>query len=148
VIYLSLKLGILLLTAALAVAAATAMAETTGKNTVNVQPGEYGDYLVNETGFSLYYFVNDAPGNGTSTCSGACSELWPPFYVDSITVPAGLKSSDFTILQRADGKAQVAFKGWPLYLYSKDTAAGDINGQGFRNIWFVVNPNSFPPVST
>ena len=143
---MSLKLGILLLTAVLA--AAAAMAETAGKYTVDVRPGEYGDYLVNETGFSLYYFVNDAPGNGTSTCSGACSEIWPPFYAESIAVPAGLNSTDFTILQRTDGKMQVAFKGWPLYLFSEDKAPGEIKGQGVKGIWFVVNPNDFPPVST
>jgi predicted lipoprotein with Yx(FWY)xxD motif len=147
VIFLSLKLRIVFLAAMLA--AVAAMAEAADKYTVDVaQNQSLGYYLVNETGFSLYYFVNDAPGNGTSTCYGACSELWPPLYVDNIEVPAGLNSADFTTLQRTDGKMQVAFKGWPLYLYSKDTAAGDINGQGFRNIWFVVNPNSFPPVST
>jgi predicted lipoprotein with Yx(FWY)xxD motif len=144
---LSSKLGILLLTAVLAAMAATA--EATDKYTVDVAQNEsLGYYLVNETGFSLYYFVNDAPGNGTSTCYGACSDIWPPFYAESIAVPAGLNSTDFTILQRTDGKMQVAFKGWPLYLYSKDTAPGELNGQGVKGIWFVVKPDAFPPVST
>jgi len=142
-----LKFGIVLLNVFLAVAAATAVAEVAGKYTVDVQPGEYGDYLVNETGFSLYYFVNDAPGNGTSTCSGACAETWPPFYVESIAVPEGLNSSDFNTFERADGKMQVTFRGWPLYLFSGDNVAGEINGQGVRGIWFVVNPSDFPPVS-
>jgi predicted lipoprotein with Yx(FWY)xxD motif len=144
---LSWKLGILLLTAVLAAAAATA--EATDKYTVDVAQSEsLGYYLVNETGFSLYYFVKDAPGNGTSTCYGTCAENWPPFYVDSIAVPAGLNSADLTILQRTDGKMQVAFKGWPLYLYSRDAAPGELNGQGVNGIWFVVNPNDFQPVST
>jgi predicted lipoprotein with Yx(FWY)xxD motif len=142
-----MKLGIILLTALMAAAAAVAVA--TDKYTVDVAQNEsLGFYLVNETGFSLYYFVKDAPGNGTSTCFGACSEIWPPFYVESIAVPAGLNSSEFTTLQRSDGKAQVAFKGWPLYLYSKDTKPGEINGQGVNGIWFVVDPSDFPPVST
>jgi predicted lipoprotein with Yx(FWY)xxD motif len=145
---LSLKLGIILLTAVLAVAAATAVEDSAGRYTIDVRPGEYGDYLVNETGFSLYYFVNDAPGNGTSTCSGACSETWPSFYVESIAVPDGLNSSDFATVSRADGDMQVTFKGWPLYLFSGDTAAGEINGQGVKGIWYVVNPDNFPPVST
>jgi predicted lipoprotein with Yx(FWY)xxD motif len=145
---LSLKLGIILLTAVLAVAAATAVAESADKYTIDVQPGPEGNYLVNETGFSLYYFVNDAPGNGTSTCSGDCSKAWPPFYVESIEVPEGLSSSDFTIVSRADGDMQVTFKGWPLYLFSEDKAPGDINGQGKNNLWYVVNPDNFPPVST
>jgi predicted lipoprotein with Yx(FWY)xxD motif len=140
-------MGIILLMAVLA-AATVANAATTGKNTISVQPGEYGDYLVNETGFSLYYFHNDAPGNGTSTCYGACSELWPPFYVDSISVPAGLNETDFSTIDRTDGKMQVTFKGWPLYLFSEDKAPGEINGQGYKNLWGVVSPNEFPPLST
>jgi predicted lipoprotein with Yx(FWY)xxD motif len=107
-----------------------------------------GEFLVNETGYTLYYFQSDAPGNGISTCSGDCATTWPPFYAEEITVPAGLEASDFTAIDRADGQKQIAYKGWPLYFYSLDTKAGDILGQGVRGVWFVVNPSDFPPVET
>lgn len=38
------------------------------------------------------------------------------------------------------GTRQVTLNGMPLYLYSKDTAPGDVKGQGFNKIWWVINP--------
>ncbi len=83
------KLGFLVLASAILVTAA--MAEMADNYTVNTASNEtLGKYLVNETGFTLYYFANDAPGNGTSTCYGDCARLWPPFYAENMTVPEGL----------------------------------------------------------
>jgi len=58
--------------------------------------------------------------------------------------PDGLNAADFTSQLREDGKKQTAYKGWPLYLFSKDTEPKDVYGQGFNKIWFVVNPTSSP----
>lgn len=102
-------------------------------------------HLLNETGFALYYFANDAPGNGISACSGSCANIWPPFYIKNVTVPTGLNATDFTTVIRKDGMSQTAFKNWPLYQYSKDMKPGDVDGNGFKGIWFVVNPMKFPP---
>lgn len=136
----------LVLGAFMLAAAATA---ATANYAVGVSGNEaLGEYLVNETGYTLYYFLNDAPGNGTSTCYGECANIWPPFYVEEITVPAGLEASDFTVVDRTDGKKQIAYQGWPLYLYYQDVKAGDTLGQGVRDIWFVINPADFPPLQT
>jgi predicted lipoprotein with Yx(FWY)xxD motif len=54
-------------------------------------------------------------------------------------------ATDFTSMTRKDGMNQTAFKGWPLYHYSKDMKSGDVKGQAFKDIWFVVNPMKFPP---
>ena len=43
-------------------------------------------------------------------------------------------------LTRSDGSVQVTYNGWPLYTYSKDMAAGDTNGQGFKSLWYAVTP--------
>jgi predicted lipoprotein with Yx(FWY)xxD motif len=128
-----------------AMLATGAVAEMANNYTINTTTNKtMGTYLVNQTGFTLYYFKMD-PGNGTSTCSGGCATLWPPFYAKNVTVPTGLNSSDFTSIMRKDGMNQTAFKGWPLYHYSKDMLPGDIKGQGFKGIWFVVDPMKFPP---
>lgn len=131
------------------VAALLAMVATFGaatQYTVNTTMNKtLGTYLVNETGFTLYYFANDAPGKGVSNCSGGCVALWPLFYAKNITVPSGLNPADFTTITRKDGMKQTAFKGWPLYYYSKDAKPGDANGNGFKGIWFVLNPMKFPP---
>ena len=128
-----------------AMLATAAVAEMANNYTINTATNKtMGTYLVNQTGFTLYYFKMD-PGNGTSTCSGGCATLWPPFYAKKVTVPTGLNASDFTSITRKDGMNQTAFKGWPLYHYSKDMLPGNAKGQGFKGIWFVVDPMKFPP---
>lgn len=144
------KLAILVL--AISMLATMAMAEMTGGNggyTVNLASNAtLGTYLVNDTGFTLYYFMNDSPGDGTSTCSGQCAMNWRPFYVKNIVVPAGLNETDFRVIERTDGTEQIAYKGWPLYFFFKDAKPGDTLGQGVKDVWFVVNPSDFPPVKT
>ena len=128
----------------LALLAAVGMAvDEMGDYSINLATNDtLGTYLVNQTGFTLYYFMNDASGNGISNCNGKCAELWPPFYAESKTVANGLSAADFTSELRADGRKQTSYKGWPLYLYSKDSEPNDAYGQGFNKLWFVVNPNS------
>lgn len=101
-----------------------------------------GVYLTNETGFTLYYSMRDAPDNGTSNCYGECSEMWPPFYAENLTVARGLKATDFIIINRTDGLKQIAYKGWPLYFYSQDTKPNDVFGQSVGEVWSVINPTS------
>jgi predicted lipoprotein with Yx(FWY)xxD motif len=114
--------------------------------TINLATNDtLGSYLVNETGFTLYYFAKDAPGNGTSTCYGKCMEAWPPFYAENITAPESLNASEFTDATRTDGKEQTAYRGWPIYFYFKDTTAGDVFGQNVNDVWFVVNATNFWP---
>jgi predicted lipoprotein with Yx(FWY)xxD motif len=138
------KFGLLILVIALM--AMTAMVENASNYTIKTATNKtMGTYLVNMTGFTLYYFTNDAPGNGTSACSGGCVTLWPPFYSKNVTVPAGLNATDFTAVMRKDKMNQAAFKGWPLYYYSKDMKPGDANGNGFAGKWFVIDPMKFPP---
>jgi predicted lipoprotein with Yx(FWY)xxD motif len=140
------KISILVLAVTLLAGAAVA-AEKMNEHTVNLATNNtLGSYLANQTGFTLYYFMNDAPGNGTSTCTGKCSEFWPPFYAENISVPQGFNASDFMNANRTDGKEQTAYEGWPLYTYSKDTKAKDINGQGINDLWFVINTTYFPPM--
>jgi predicted lipoprotein with Yx(FWY)xxD motif len=43
-------------------------------------------------------------------------------------------------ISTSDGKKQVTINGLPVYTYSLDTAAGDIKGQGFNDVWYLVNP--------
>ena len=137
------KLGLSVLVVAML--ATAAVAEMANNYTINTSTNKtLGTYLVNQTGFTLYYFKMD-PGNGTSTCSDGCATLWPSFYAKNFNVPTGLNATDFTSITRKDGMNQTAFKGWPLYHYSKDMMPGDAKGQGFKGIWFVVDPMKFPP---
>ena len=50
-------------------------------------------------------------------------------------------AADMTIVVRDDGKKMWAYKGKPLYTFKKDTAPGDINGDGFLNgAWHLATP--------
>jgi predicted lipoprotein with Yx(FWY)xxD motif len=105
-----------------------------GTNTVQLEP-----YLTNETFFTLYHYMNDTARSGSSNCNGNCGKIWPPFYVENLNVNPTLNPNDFTSITRTDGMKQLAYKGWPLYLYSGDTEPYQVNGQGIKNVWFVTN---------
>ncbi len=100
-----------------------------------------GNYLVDSSGVSLYYFDKDPMGK--SVCEGDCLAKWPAFHTDSIVIPKGLKSEDFGEITRSDGAKQTTFKGYPLYYFFQDATRGDLKGQGVGDIWFVVNPATF-----
>jgi predicted lipoprotein with Yx(FWY)xxD motif len=100
-----------------------------------------GKYLADSQGMTLYYFKKDEPG--VSNCKDKCSEIWPPFYAENIKTSKGFKERDFGTITREDGQKQTTYKGHPLYYFSNDQKVGDINGQGVKNVWFVVNKNSF-----
>ncbi|OPY48420.1 MAG: Secreted repeat of unknown function [Methanosaeta sp. PtaU1.Bin060] len=113
--------------------------------TVNIYENKFlGSYLANETGFTLYYYSNDSKGDGASTCIDGCPEMWPPFYAPSLSLPESLRSVDFATITRADGSKQTTFKGWPLYLYSRDTAPKDTWGSEKDGLWHVVDPMGQP----
>jgi predicted lipoprotein with Yx(FWY)xxD motif len=111
-----------------------------GAVSVTIQNG----HLVDESKMTLYYFLNDGPGNGISTCYGSCSLNWPPFYTNFVTVSGNLNASDFGTIRREDGKMQTSYKNWPIYYYSGDKKSGDANGDEKDGLWLVINPNSFP----
>ncbi len=103
---------------------------------------EYGQYLVDANGMSLYLFMPDA--QGASTCYDDCATNWPPALVDSAdalpTLGEGLDQSLLATVERDDGTIQLTYNGWPLYYYIGDMAAGDTNGQGLGSNWFLVSP--------
>lgn len=92
--------------------------------------------LIGPTGMTLYTFDRDAVGSGKSACNGPCATAWPPLPVAENAKPIG----PYTIIVRDDGKKQWAYKGAPLYYWSKDTKAGDKTGDGFNKVWKVARP--------
>ena len=98
-----------------------------------------GSYLADSAGRTLYVFSRDV--SGQSLCSGSCLTAWPVFYSGTLRLPKELKATDFATITRSDGSKQSTFKGWPLYYYDQDLAAGDVKGENVNNVWFVVNPD-------
>ena len=112
--------------------------------TVKIQKKEgIGKYFTDTEGKTLYWFKKDTPGK--SSCNGPCMEKWPIYYREKVTAPRGVKTKDFGTITRDDGKKQTTFRGYPLYYWNNDKQAGDTMGQGVNNVWYVINPDNFPP---
>ena len=97
-----------------------------------------GKVLTDGKGMTLYVFKPDNAGD--STCYDKCAAAWPPVLTEGApTAGSGLAPGDFGTTTRKDGATQVTFKGWPLYLFAGDAAAGDTKGQGLKDVWYVVD---------
>jgi predicted lipoprotein with Yx(FWY)xxD motif len=116
-------------------------------DTIMTTASSLGTILVDAQGKTLYYFANDIPASGTSSCYGQCAVIWPIFSVDLITVSPPLVAADFSSITRTDGKKQTTYRGWPLYYYQADTKRGDVNGENVLKIWFVVKPDETVMIS-
>jgi predicted lipoprotein with Yx(FWY)xxD motif len=107
-----------------------------------------GQFLVDNNGYTLYYFLKDTPGAGTSACTAGCIALWPAFTPGTIKVSSPLQASDFTMITRTDGTMQAAYMGWPLYHYAQDAAPGIENGNGYNDLWYVMAPTGVVTIAT
>ncbi len=85
--------------------------------------------LTNSAGMTLYTFDRDT--GGKSTCSGPCATNWPPLMATG----DAKATDDWTVVTRDDGTKQWAYKGKPLYTWSKDAKPGDKTGDGVNNVW-------------
>jgi predicted lipoprotein with Yx(FWY)xxD motif len=93
--------------------------------------------FTDQKGMTLYTFDKDTAGSGKSVCNGMCATNWPAFMATSTDSASG----DWSIVTRDEGTKQWAFKGKPLYTFAKDTAPGDMKGDGFLNgAWHTAKP--------
>ncbi|MDB5393264.1 MAG: hypothetical protein JWM91_770 [Rhodospirillales bacterium] len=91
-------------------------------------------------GMALYIFAGDTPP-GQSSCAGDCATNWPALAAPADAKPAG----DWSVVARADGAKQWAYKGRPLYRFAKDTKPGDVNGKAADNgQWQVASIQQAP----
>ena len=93
-----------------------------------------GKALVNAKGMTLYTFDRDTAG--ASNCNGQCAINWPPLQAADSAKPSG----QWTVITRSDGAKQWAYKGKPVYAFSKDAKPGDATGEGVNNVWHIAAP--------
>lgn len=94
-----------------------------------------GKTLVDSAGMTLYVFAKDE--GGKSACTGPCATNWPPLKAAADAKASGA----WTLVTRDDGSHQWAYKGKPLYTWTKDKKPGDVTGDGFLNgAWSVAKP--------
>jgi predicted lipoprotein with Yx(FWY)xxD motif len=104
-----------------------------------------GKIIVDGEGKTLYMFTPDEAG--TPTCYDDCATAWPALTADdaaAVTAGAGLDASKVSVVDRTDGGKQVKYGDWPLYYFANDAAAGDVNGQGVADKWYVVGADGEP----
>lgn len=90
---------------------------------------------------TAYLFESDSSTH--STCTGQCTQVWPP-VTGKPSAGAGAVSADLGTIKRSDGIVQVTYKGHPLYGFAKDQDHADVYGQGiksFGSAWYVLAPS-------
>lgn len=94
------------------------------------------------------HFAKDVPAGAgqaaVSNCDAGsgCLALWPIFGSGGV-VAQGINAADVGQITRADGSKQATYKGFPLYYYAGDAAAGDTHGEGFLGIWYVAHDPTY-----
>ena len=101
----------------------------------------FGTFLVDDEGKTLYMFTQDSPGR--STCEGDCPAAWPP-VPGEVVAGEGADQDLLGTIERSDGSTQATYADWPLYYFAQDQAAGDVKGQGVKDVWYVLTPEGEP----
>jgi predicted lipoprotein with Yx(FWY)xxD motif len=111
-----------------ATAGAAQASKKVAKQTQNTTLGK--TILTTTKGRTLYSL--SAETGGRFICTASCVSTWRP-----LTVPDGVKPKGpvkLGTIERPDGKTQVTFKGRPLYSFTGDSKAGDVNGEGIKDV--------------
>jgi predicted lipoprotein with Yx(FWY)xxD motif len=101
-------------------------------------PSLHKTVLTNTKGMTLYSLSVEK--NGRFICTGSCTSTWPPLLVAAGTTPKG--PVKLGTIKRPEGKIQVTFKGMPVYTFDGDSAKGQANGEGIKDVgvWHAVTP--------
>jgi predicted lipoprotein with Yx(FWY)xxD motif len=105
--------------------------------------------LTTRRGMTLYHLT--AEKRGRFICTKAdCLSDWHPLVVPAGVTPTGARF--LATIKRPDGRRQVTYRGAPLYTFADDRKAGDVKGNGFKDVgtWLamVVASTSTPPPTT
>jgi predicted lipoprotein with Yx(FWY)xxD motif len=108
---------------------------------LEVETSDLGEIVVDGEGMTVYVFDNDTQGTDRSACEDACAALWPAVITESDTPSVEGVTGTVGTIEAIEGGQQVTLNGWPLYTYTEDTAPGDVTGQAFNDVWWVVDPS-------
>jgi predicted lipoprotein with Yx(FWY)xxD motif len=101
--------------------------------------------LTTTGGRTLYTLSVEKHGNFVCTMESGCTGIWHP-----LTVAAGVKPEGpvkLGTVKRPEGTVQVTYRGLPLYTFASDKKAGQVKGEGLKDVgvWhaaFVPAPKS------
>lgn len=91
-------------------------------------------------GRTLYMFTPDS--RTRSKCFGSCASVWTPLVTAGAPrALAGVRRSRLGTIRRGRS-TQVTYGGHPLYLYTGDSRAGQVHGEGINSFggrWWALN---------
>ena len=122
--------------------AATQSSGTSPVPGLGVASTSLGQVLVDSRGRTVYELTSDQQGK--SLCPTSCLTLWPSVpALDAKPAPASITAQ---VGRTADalGHQMATVGGRPVYTYSQDQAAGDVNGEGLKDFggtWWAVSPS-------
>lgn len=99
-----------------------------------------GRMLVTDKGWSVYSHDRDSPTQ--SACEEGCARDWPPLLAPQLAQASG----EWTLIDRARGQRQWAFRGKPLYTRAADRFFASQEGSdtpGWTNVF--VQAAAVPP---
>lgn len=124
-----------------AVALSSAVAAQEGRPGLGTaESPDWGTYVVDGDGRSLYLYVLDEGADGGFACVDACTNNWIPLLADSLEGldVSGVDADLVGLRERADGSNQVTYGGWPVYTSRRDTEPGHLRGQGVGSQFYLV----------
>ncbi|WP_426595756.1 COG4315 family predicted lipoprotein [Cellulomonas sp. McL0617] len=122
-------------------ASAPAAAAGTTAADLSTANSSLGKIVVDGKGMTAYFFTKDTKDSGKSACTGDCAAAWPAIESMSATPTVDGVTGTVGTIPAADGGKQITIDGMPIYTFVKDMAAGDVNGQGYSGVWWVIAPD-------
>ena len=113
-----------------------------GEASVLVAESDLGSILTDGEGLTIYFFANDT--EGVSNCEDDCLANWPPVEAEDDPTAGEGVTAELGTIEREDGTTQLTINGFPAYYFAGDSAAGDTNGQGVGDVWFVFGADGEP----
>ena len=110
--------------------------------------------LVDSAGQTLYTSDEERSAGKVLCISSSCTRIWAPLILQKGQQPSGphAVAMDLSVVTRPDGTRQLAYRGAPLYIFTLDHGAGQLNGNGqhdhFDNTdfeWHAVTVNGTAP---
>jgi predicted lipoprotein with Yx(FWY)xxD motif len=88
--------------------------------------------LTTTAGRTLYTLSVERHGKFVCTAESGCTGIWHPLTVAAGVTPQG--PVKLGTVSRPEGTVQVTYRGLPLYTFASDKKAGQVKGEGLKDV--------------
>jgi predicted lipoprotein with Yx(FWY)xxD motif len=88
--------------------------------------------LTTTSGRTLYTLNVEKRGKFVCTAESGCTGIWHPLTVAAGVTPQG--PVKLGTVNRPEGTVQVTYRGLPLYTFASDKKAGQVKGEGLKDV--------------